>query len=184
MPSLEIDIIEKVLNKKYEKFPVFIETGTANGDTIFAMENKFNILHTIEIYEPLYIRTKNKYNGNKITFHMGDSSEIFKNILPTITDNTIFFLDGHYSGGFTGYGNKHVPLYEELELIMKYFTKKAIIIIDDFRLFTQLDGGICDWTQITKNKCLEIINDRLICNYHLPSSHHPEDRLILELTNI
>jgi len=67
---------------------------------------------------------------------------------------------------------------------MTLFTKNAIIIIDDYRLFNQLDGGICDWTDITKNQCLDIVNTRIKTSYHLPSSHHPEDRFIIELNKL
>jgi len=101
-----------------------------------------------------------------------------------LNENAVYFLDGHYSGGGTGFGKKHVPLYEELETIMRLHKQKAIIIIDDYRIFDTLDGGICDWTNINKDTCMNIVKSRLNKVYHLPSALHPEDRLIFELTSI
>ena len=184
MPALEVSIIKSILNKDNTSYPVFIETGTATGDTTFAMVDLFKVIHTIEISEYSYNNTKSKYNGEKINFYLGDSSNILGNILPNINDNIIFFLDGHYSAGGTGFGKKHVPLYEELELINRLHKHKSIIIIDDYRLFNTLDGGVCDWTYINKENVLSIVKDRITNVYHLPSALHPEDRLIIELKNI
>ena len=182
MPSLEKTIVEKIITDKNNTYQTFIETGTLHGDTIFAMEDIFNKLYTIEIFD--YNNTKNKYNGDKIKFILGDSSVVLAELLPNINENAIFFLDGHYSSTGTGFGQKHVPLYEELQLINKLHTKKAIIIIDDFRLFKTLDGGVCDWTNINKETVLQILKNRIEKIYHLPSTHHPEDRLIIELNII
>jgi hypothetical protein len=184
MPSLEKSIVVDLLSTKKEKYPFFIETGTANGDTTFEMEKIFEHIYTIELNELSFINTKNKYSGDKINFYLGDSSEIICDILPNINDNAVFFLDGHYSGGGTAMGKQHVPLYEELISINNFFKHKAIIIIDDYRLFKTLDGGICDWTQINKETCLTILEKRIKTVFHLPSSHHPEDRLIIEINEL
>jgi hypothetical protein len=184
MPSLETSIVKHILSTKKEKYNIFVETGTANGDTSFEMEKIFDEIYTIELSEHSYYNTKKKYSGNKINFFLGDSSEIINIILPNISTNAVFFLDGHYSGGGTVAGKKHVPLYEELSSINSLFKYKGIIIIDDYRLFKTLDGGICDWTHINKEHCLEILKNRTCKVYHLPSSHHPEDRMVIEINEI
>ena len=56
--------------------------------------------------------------------------------MPTITENAIFWLDGHYSAGFTAKGDKETPIYEELEAIIQDSTHDHILLIDDARLFT------------------------------------------------
>lgn len=72
MPPLTKSFLDKLqLNKLY---PIFIESGTFKGETIFNLEQYFEQLHTIEISSKYYNDTKNSYNGNKITFHLGDSS--------------------------------------------------------------------------------------------------------------
>ena len=183
MPALETHIIEQILKYK-EKFPVFVETGTLYGETILAMEDYFDSLHTIEIYDKHHHNAKDKYTGSKISFHLGDSTVELGKLLQHINQNTVFFLDGHYSGGDTASGVKNVPLYEELRSINELFPKKAIIIIDDYRLFKVFDGNIADWRDINKETCLDIVKDRIQTVYHLPSVAHPEDRLIIELKEI
>lgn len=73
------------------KYNCFIETGTASGETIFAVEPYFEKLYTIEFSEKYYNDTKNNYSGSKINFILGDSAIELKHLLPSITDKCIFF---------------------------------------------------------------------------------------------
>jgi len=190
MPHLDKDFFFLLKNFNdtflYE-YDTFIETGTHLGNTILQMEPLFNDLHTIEIKKDLYESTKSKYNGNKITFYLGDSSLLLKNICLLVDKPAIFFLDGHWSCGDTGKGTKDVPLYEELKNIINFFKNKAIIIIDDFRLFEKgpiTNTEIVNWEDINKNTVLEIVSKRLSMNYHLPSNLSHDDRLILHINKL
>lgn len=178
MPSINIDFLNN-LKGNYKNYPCFIETGTNCGNTIFALEPHFDKLYTIEISEKYYNNTKNRYNGDKITFILGDSSNVFNNLLPTITDNCIFFLDGHWSGGDTGKGINDCPLIEEITHINLLFQHSAIIIIDDFRLFgLDIDH---DWSMIHKDNILDILRSRINTVYHLDSECDKDDRLIIHI---
>jgi hypothetical protein len=184
MPSLDIFFLN-LLNDDYKKYPYFIETGTLNGDTIFSLEHFFNKLYTIEFSEKYYNNTRNKYNGNKINFILGDSSLVFKSLLPNINNKCIFFLDGHWSGDDTGHSDKDCPLEEEITHINNLFKYEAIIIIDDFRLFG-LDKSIIghDWSKINKEILLNILNVRIDKVYHLDSNISKNDRLIIHIKAI
>ena len=171
----------------FDEYDTFIETGTYLGNTIFAMEPLFNNLHTIEIKKDIYESTKSKYTGNKIKFYLGDSSVLLKNICLSLDKPAIFFLDGHWSCGDTGKGIKDVPLYEELKNIINFFKNKAIIIIDDFRLFEKgpsTNTEIVNWEDINKSTVLEIVSKRLSLDYHLPSNLSHDDRLILHINKL
>lgn len=155
-----------------------------NGGTIFSLEPYFNTLYTIEFSKKYYNNTKNKYNGNKINFILGDSSIVFESLLPNISDKCIFFLDGHWSGGDTGHSNKDCPLYEEITHINNLFTNDAIIIIDDFRLFglDKSSGKLGeDWSKINKDILLNILQGRINNVYHLDSECAKNDRLIIHI---
>jgi len=185
MPSIDHFFLN-LLQDDYTKYNCFIETGTFNGDTIFSVEPYFNKLYTIEFSEKYYINTKNKYSGNKINFILGDSSIVFERLLPNITDKCIFFLDGHWSGGDTGHSSKDCPLYEEITHINNLFTNDAIIIIDDFRLFglNKLSGKLGeDWSEINKEKLLNILHGRINKVYHLDSEATKDDRLIIHINS-
>ena len=183
MPSLTIPFL-KQLQDDYKKYNCFIETGTLDGDTTFALEPYFNKLYTIEFSQLYYNRTKNRYNGNKINFILGDSSVVFEILLPYITEKCIFFLDGHWSGHNTGRSNKDVPLNEEITHINNLFTNDAIIIIDDFRLFglDKSSGKLGeDWSNINKENLLNILKPRINKVYHLDSELAKDDRLIIHI---
>lgn len=181
MPSLNPKFL-KLLHDEFTKYKVFVETGTFMGETINKMEPFFESLYTIEINENFYKNAVYNYTGNKIKFINGDSSDIFKTLLPEIQEKTIFFLDGHWSGGDTGRGHKDCPLIEEIELINSVFKNDAIIIIDDFRLFGTYVNE--DWRDINKQKIIEILNDRCTEIYHLPDEVQDDDRLIIHIKSL
>jgi hypothetical protein len=186
MPSLNIDFLTS-LKDDYKKFNTFIETGTLCGETIFGMEPYFKNLYTIEISEKYYYLTKNKYNGDKINFILGDSSIVFKDLLSSIDTPTIFFLDGHWSSGDTGKGEKHCPLVEEITEINNNFKHDAIIIIDDYRLFGKSYRNYSmdeDWSDINKEQLVGIINKRITNIYHMDSHCSKDDRLIIHISAI
>lgn len=182
MASINIFFLE-LLHEDYKNYNYFIETGTLEGDTIFELEPYFNKLYTIEFSEKYYNMSKNKYKGDKIDFIFGDSSIVFETLLPTISDRCIFFLDGHWSGGDTGKSSKDCPLIEEITNIYNLFKYNGIIIIDDYRLFGLDKNSGCneDWSQISKNQILNILNDRIEKVYHLDSECHKDDRLIIHI---
>jgi hypothetical protein len=178
MPSIDKNFL-KLLKTDYKNYPIFVETGTYHGETIFEMDKYFKELHTIEIKKEFYNNTKSRYKGNKIHFYLGDSAIMLKKFVPILNEKTIFFLDGHWSAGNTGRGEKDCPLLEELNIINKNFKKEAIIIIDDYRDFGRKWSA--DWSSITKNNVLSILKNRIIDHYHLPSKFHPEDRFIIKI---
>jgi hypothetical protein len=185
MPSID-EVFLKLLKADYTQYGCFIETGTLNGDTTFALEPHFNKLYTIEVSEHYYNRTKNRYTGNKINFILGDSAIVFESLLPNITDKCIFFLDGHWSSGDTGRSAKDCPLDEEITHINNLFINDAIIIIDDFRLFglNKSSGKLGeDWSKINKENLLNILKLRIDKVYHLDSEYTKDDRLIIHINS-
>lgn len=161
MPSLDITQLKDTLNKvthikdRYKNyvFDTFIETGTHLGHTAFEMAKYMKIVDTIEIKKDLYDycnNIKQQHNIHNVNLYLGDSSVILDDILSKYKQECIFFLDGYYSHGATGRGDKDVPLLEELKLINKNHNFNSIIIIDDARLFgTKMDE---DWSDVTLDK--------------------------------
>ena len=182
MPSIDKNFLE-LLQDDYKKYSCFIETGTYTGNTIFGVEQYFNKLYTIEFSNKYYNETKNRYSGDKINFILGDSSIVFESLLPTISDKSIFFLDGHWSGYDTGRSNKDCPLEEEITHINNLFQNDAIIIIDDYRLFGlgKENGKLEDWSKINKINLLNILRTRVKTFYHLDSDFAKNDRLIIHI---
>jgi hypothetical protein len=181
MPSLTPNFTLR-LQDDYKNYPTFIETGTLNGDTIFAMEPLFKNLYTIELSPKYYFQTLNNYTGNKIKFFHGDSSYILTELCPEIKDNAIFFLDAHWSNGDTARGDIDCPLVNEIRTINNLFQQDAIIIIDDFRLFeTNVNE---DWSNICKSLIENILKQRMSKSYHFASELSPNDRWVIHIKSI
>jgi len=187
MPSIDIDLLNK-LDCNLKNYMNFIETGTYMGETVFCLEPYFSKLYTIEIKKEFYEAVINKYTGNKINFYHGDSSNILTKILPNISNKSIIFLDGHWSGGNTGKGTKDCPLYEELYNIVMFHKDEAIIIVDDVRLFGKgpnkelNDYDLCNWENISEKNILNIVKNRLVKKFFLPSNIIENDRLIIHIS--
>lgn len=176
MPSFNQEFLF-ILDSDYTQFDTFVETGTHYGGTLSQIiPLHFKNIHTIELSEKLYNYSKNKYQNEKVTFHHGDSSIVLPDLCKTLETPTIFFLDGHYCHGDSAQGNVDCPLYEEIESIVKYCKHKSIIIIDDFRLF-----GQGSWKDISKDNIKNIVKDRYINDYHLPSDLDKKDRWIINI---
>jgi len=172
MPSLDIHNLKSILNKdkkvkklfKDYKFNNFIETGTHTGTTAFEMSKYFKRVDTIEIAKNLFDHCKSIKEQKQLTnvnLHLGDSSILLEKILKNLKGESIFFLDGHYSHGITGRGNKDVPLLEELKTINSNYYYSSIIIIDDARLFGTAKDE--DWLDITESNILKCFDsDKIV----------------------
>jgi hypothetical protein len=51
-----------------------------------------------------------------------------------------YWLDGHFSGGDSGFGVKESPLIKELETILRRGVDGELIYVDDMRLYRQFDA--------------------------------------------
>ena len=117
------------------KISQLVETGTYLGDMLFMLAHDFKKLYSIELSEFYYNKAKKRFiNFPTIELHNGDSGEVLKAIIDKIKEPTLFWLDGHYSGGKTALGKKECPIFEELKHIFKS-NFNHVIVIDDARLF-------------------------------------------------
>jgi hypothetical protein len=185
MPAIDSSFLNNELEANVKDYPSFVETGTYKGESIFNMEPYFDKLYTIEIKKEFYEEVRSKYTGDKITFLLGDSSSLIGTVCSSLTENTIFFLDGHWSSCGTGKGDKDCPLYEELQSIMIELKQKAIVIIDDVRLFGKgpnKGNEVCNWEDISSSRILEIVGPRLDKCYYRSSELCTRDRMILHLS--
>lgn len=129
--------LQNVNELKNFKNDIFFETGTYEGWlTRIAKDFGFTKVVTIEINNELYnkaISMSTEYQD--IEFHLGNSVDIMKNILPNYIEEKItFWLDAHPSG----YCDENTwPIFQELITIKNYSKRNDhIILIDDIRLFS------------------------------------------------
>lgn len=115
---------------------IWVETGTYKGDTSSLLSKGAKKVYTIEPAEQLYLDAKSRFkNSGNVEVIQGISEEVFPKLLPTLSGEINFWLDGHYSTGVTYQGPKDCPLVEELASIEKHLKNfpKIVILIDDVR---------------------------------------------------
>ena len=79
---------------------------------------------------------KKKFRKNKnVKVILGNSYKRLQEILPKIDEPSIFWLDAHYSGGITSKSDEWTPIKKELRVILKFWEKNSVVLIDDARLF-------------------------------------------------
>lgn len=143
----------EIFNQCKSEYNIFIESGTLGGETISNLQSEFQILYTIELSEKYFelfdkIKKEKKY-FNVRNYH-GDTIEVLPKILQSLNsqNRSIFWLDGHWSSFDTARGLKDCPLIEECTSIdLFYNSDRAIILIDDYRLFGTYVNE--DWSNIT-----------------------------------
>lgn len=163
MPNLNF----KKLNCK--KPSVYIETGTYLGNGIKHVLNNYDMIHSIELSNQWYTYNVKQFNMcENVKIHYGDSKFVLPDLLSTINEPVVVYLDAHYSGGTTAFGEEETPLLHELD-ILKRRQYNDIIVIDDCRLIGK--KGVCgiskndpiyptmryDWCDITDTKIQEKI---------------------------
>lgn len=111
---------------------IFVETGTFRGDTLAAVADLFDELHSIEIDPTLHRCAVERFQGDsKFRIHLGDSGRVISEIIKQYDEPILFWLDGHASGGETGTGTKSTPIIAELAAISRHKTKSHVVLIDD-----------------------------------------------------
>ena len=176
----------------------YIETGAYLGDGIKCVLNNYENIHSIELAEKWYNYNVEQFiNNNNVKMYLGDSKKILPELLNTINEPLTIFLDSHYSGGTTAFGDEEVPLLFELE-ILKNRKFNDIIIIDDCRLLGKT--GICgagdnhpvyptmtfNWDNITENNIIKLMKEDyiLLKNYNSEYTDGATDQFVLVKKNI
>jgi len=112
-----------------------VETGTFRGATARELASLFDSVVTIELSESLHKRAAAALadlpNVNAI---QGHSAQVLGTLASSDTP-TLYFLDGHWSGGKTEGSEDECPVLEELVAIGAGHQHDCLII-DDARLFT------------------------------------------------
>jgi len=140
--GLPIEYIKRY-TEKYS-IPVFIETGTAGGDSVRAASKIFETCHTIEIVPG---RPDGEFPEN-VTLHEGNSALLLGSISKKYPHQNIFFwLDAHWSEPHESpEGTDECPILKEIESI-RHVGVHALIMIDDARLFFGRPPWPCDYSR-------------------------------------
>jgi hypothetical protein len=121
--------------QKQYGYNILVETGTYLGYMVSAQKRNFKKIFSIELDHKLHERAVRKFGSRKnIKLIQGDSGEKLADVTKEINEPAIFWLDGHYSGGFTAKGESNCPIWKELDIVFSN-RNDHIILIDDARDF-------------------------------------------------
>jgi hypothetical protein len=116
---------------------VLVETGTYYGEMVAAMKNRFAEIHSVEFDSELARRAAKKFSRwPHVHIVEGDSQKAVPELLQSLREPALFWLDAGYYGWAGLQGNKQ-RLTSELEAILSSTVRGHVVLMDDAR---GLDG--------------------------------------------
>lgn len=126
----------------------WIETGTFEGDTTAFLAQHAAKVISIEPEPKLYAAVVERFRGQPtVELQHGLSEDVLPRVLPQLKGNVSFWLDGHYSAGFTHKGPIDTPIVDELNAIGPAIAgwDKVAVLVDDVRCFEPTDPEFKDY---------------------------------------
>jgi hypothetical protein len=133
----------------------FVESGTFLGDMVEGLRRSMDRVVTIELDDALYRRAQDRFAAcSNVEVLHGDSGELLRGVVQAIEEPALFWLDGHYSGGYTARGSSDTPIMRELTAIVADAPRGHVVLVDDARHF----DGQGDYPSIAELR--EFLTDR------------------------
>lgn len=136
-------LVKQQTVKRYGKMfglHTLIETGTYTGAMVFAMQDDFARIYTVELDDKLFnAARKNLAKFAHVEPVHGDSGDVLPQIMARVNEPCLFWLDGHFSGEGTAKGRLHTPIMRELECILEHPITNHAVLIDDAHCFVGED---------------------------------------------
>jgi hypothetical protein len=164
-------LVKHAVIKDYQRrfgLRVFVETGTFAGDTIDAVADRFDRVYSIELDPEWHRRAVERFRGRPaITLLQGDSGVRLQEVLDTLTEPALFWLDAHYSGPLTARAALDSPIVNELETILSHPVRGHVVLIDDMRDFSGTGGyptadAVVEWIRHADRAAVVEVRDDIL----------------------
>lgn len=120
---------------------VLVETGTYYGEMVAAMKNRFAEIYSVEFDSALAQRAAKKFSRSQhIHILEGDSQQLVPELLASLREPTLFWLDAGYYGWAGLQGDKQ-RLTSELDAILRDQRFPHVILMDDARGLNGQNGS-------------------------------------------
>lgn len=120
---------------------VLVETGTYYGEMVAAMKTRFDEIYSVEYDHVLATRAQAKFSRSPhIHIIEGDSQKAIPQIIQSLTQPALFWLDAGYYGWAGLQGDKQ-RLTVELESILRDRRYQHVILMDDARGLNGQNGA-------------------------------------------
>lgn len=136
--------VKQAIVKEYQRrfgLGVLVETGTFAGGMIDAVLPRFDRIVSIELDPGWHAMAVERFRAfPQVTLLQGDSGTRLPEVLATLAEPALFWLDAHYSGPVTARGAVDSPIVQELAAIRAHAVKGHVVLIDDMRDFNGTGG--------------------------------------------
>jgi hypothetical protein len=120
---------------------VLVETGTYYGEMVAAMKGRFDRIYSVEYDPQLARRAVRKFaRYPQVKILEGDSQQVVPELLKSIMEPALFWLDAGYYGWAGLQGDKQ-RLTTELEAILRHPLRGHVILMDDARGLNGQNGA-------------------------------------------
>lgn len=118
-----------------------IETGTFTGETVAALAPLARRIVSIELDDRMHQAARRRFAGQPhIELLHGDSGRLLPDVLASLSEPALFWLDGHFTGGASARTDVDSPILAEVAALLAHPVTGHIVLIDDAREFTG-NGG-------------------------------------------
>lgn len=119
-----------------------IETGTYYGEMVAAVKRDFDRIFSIEFNPELARRAAHRFERDpRIRILEGDSGVVLPELLKSISEPALFWLDAGY-WGWENLARDPQRLSAEVEAVLSHAVKGHVILMDDARMLTGRDGAL------------------------------------------
>ena len=134
--------LDHVLRRALAQAPcrIFIETGTFHGESLeYALTLPFAQAHSIELSPTLHQAASHRFgHDDRVSIHQGDSATILPDLLRSVEEPALIWLDAHYCFLDSARGPLDCPLLEEIAAIAAHEAATGVshlVLIDDYHIF-------------------------------------------------
>lgn len=118
-----------------------IETGTYYGEMIAAVKDDFDRIFSIEFEQGLARRAARRFaNDSRIHILEGDSQKVLPELLKSISEPVLFWLDAGY-WGWANLARDPERLSAELEAALTHPARGHVVLMDDARMLDGRNGA-------------------------------------------
>jgi hypothetical protein len=117
---------------------VWVETGTYTGDTTRFLSTHAPMVYSVEPEPTLHANAVQRFKDvANVRILKGTSEDVLPALLPLLSGDVNFWLDGHYSAGVTFKGASDTPIVGELKCIEQHLARlgRVAVLVDDLRCF-------------------------------------------------
>lgn len=155
---------------------VFVETGTACGDSCIPMLEVCDEVYSCDVNPEAIAHTRGRCGDARLRLECADAREFLRDVTPIFSLSRkpwLFWLDAHFLTHDFRHANAICPLRDELRHLADHTHGGDMILVDDVRLFSGGGGypSIAEIRDMFRGRRVDVRDDIL----RISVAGRPED---------